>query len=223
VSQTPGPDRRRPVTARSTPWAQGTARFLAQIGVTPNAISIASIVFTALSAWVLFLGVSASGIERIALCFTAAALIEMRLFANLLDGLVAVEGKRGSPTGEIWNELPDRFSDVITLTAAGYAAGVWGLSGALGWLAGSLAVITAYVRALGSSIGTSAQFLGPMAKQRRMETIALGCVLTGLEPFWNGNGQALALAISLVAIGSAVTIARRVLAISAEVRHRPRA
>jgi phosphatidylglycerophosphate synthase len=160
------------------------------------------------------------GAERIELFILSAVLIEARLLANLLDGLVAVEGGLGSKSGEIWNELPDRFSDAMVLIAAGYASGLasgtvvvgtW--SPALGWAAALAAVTTAYVRALGSAAGANAHFEGPMAKQRRMETLAAGCVVAAFEPVWGWNGESLFLALVLVLVGSLLTIARRTLAV----------
>ncbi|MCU1407306.1 MAG: hypothetical protein JWQ43_3609, partial [Glaciihabitans sp.] len=53
----------------------------------------------------------------------AAAFVQLRLIANLLDGMVAVEGRKGGPTGDLWNEAPDRVSDVAIFIGAGYALG----------------------------------------------------------------------------------------------------
>jgi phosphatidylglycerophosphate synthase len=210
------PDRRRPVDARSSSWIRSLAAWLARLGLPPNAISAASVVFSGLAALAILSGATRFDVTRIELFVIAAVLLELRLLANLLDGLVAVEGKLGSKSGEIWNELPDRFSDAIALVAAGYAAGgltvsgdlvIWG--SVLGWSAALSAVITAYVRALGSSTGASAHFEGPMAKQRRMDVLAAGCVLTAFEPAWGWNGQSLAIALALIFLGSLITIARR--------------
>ena len=61
--------------------------------------------------------------------YLAAELELARRQSNMMDGLVAVEGQRGSPTGALYNELPDRIQDALLLVAAGYAAG----SDWLGW------------------------------------------------------------------------------------------
>ena len=223
---TPAPDRRRPVDARGSAWIRSLAGWLARLGVPPNAISFASVVFSAFAATAMLAAATRTDLARIELFVIAALLLELRLFANLLDGLVAVEGGLGSKSGEIWNELPVRFSDAIALTAAGYAAGssmpgdVAAWSVALGWAAAVAAVITAYVRALGSSAGASAHFEGPMAKQRRMETLALGCVVAAFEPSWGWSGQSLTLALAIVLLGSLITIARRSVNIVRELERR---
>ena len=78
-------------------------------------------------------------------------LIQMRLLCNLFDGMVAVEGGHKTKSGEIYNELPERFADVFILVGAGNAwmRVEWGPL--LGWLCAVLALLTAYVRALGAA------------------------------------------------------------------------
>ena len=101
-------------------------------------------------------------------------LVQARLLANLLDGMVAIGRGVASPTGELFNEVPDRVSDTAVLVGLGVAAGsvAWGLAAALA------AMATAYVRlpSGGGSDGFRATFGGPMAKQHRM------ALVTGLPP-----------------------------------------
>ena len=64
--------------------------------------------------------------------------MQLRLLCNMLDGMVAVEGGKGSRTGEIYNEVPDRIADPLLLVPAGYAIGLpYGVE--LGWMCGALA------------------------------------------------------------------------------------
>jgi phosphatidylglycerophosphate synthase len=125
---------------------------------------------------------------QLRLCFLAAATcIQLRLIANLLDGMVAVEGGKGGPTGDLWNEAPDRVADVMILIGAGYAAGS---SPMLGMIAALVAVFVAYVRALGASVGAGQIFLGPMAKPHRMFLMTLMCLLAVLIPPRTPTGDA---------------------------------
>lgn len=138
----------------------------------------------------------------------AIAGIQGRLICNLLDGMVAVEGGKGSKSGEIFNDLPDRISDPIVLVAAGFAAGgAWGVS--LGWSAALLAVLTAYVRVLGRSIGSGIYFAGPMAKQHRMAVLTLACAVAAVARFWDRDGVVMIAALAVIVAGCIVTIARR--------------
>ena len=108
--------------------------------------------------------------------FMAAACIQLRLLANLLDGMLAVEGGLGSPAGELYNEIPDRLSDVLILAAAGYAIPAIAWAPELGWGVAVLAVLTAYVRAFGGSLGQPQDFCGPMGKPQRMAVMTAGCI-----------------------------------------------
>lgn len=158
---------RRPLASRGTGWAAASARLMLALGLTANAISAIGIGFAALGAWALV-----EAPDRPWLFLAAALGVQLRLLCNMLDGMVAVEGGRGSPTGPLFNEAPDRIEDSLLLVAAGYAAGLaWA-----GWLAALLAMLTAYVRALGGSLGFAQDFRGPMAKPHRMAALTIGCI-----------------------------------------------
>ena len=76
-----------------------------------------------------------------------------------------MESGRTSAVGELYNEIPDRVSDVAILVGLGYAAGGWPTAG---WAASVAAVLTAYVRAQIVAAGGPQDFVGPMAKPQRM-------------------------------------------------------
>jgi phosphatidylglycerophosphate synthase len=61
------------------------------------------------------------GILRILCWLGAAGGIQLRLLANLFDGMVAVEGGLRTKSGEIFNELPDRISDVVIFVGVGHS------------------------------------------------------------------------------------------------------
>ena len=133
----------------------------------------------------------------------------MRLLCNLLDGLVAVEGGWRTKSGEIFNELPDRISDLLLLAAAGYATRWTGWERDFGWAAAALAVVVAYVRALGGQAGAAQQFCGPMAKQQRMFLLTAACALSALEAWMGAVPRAMTCVLAAIALGSAWTAARR--------------
>ncbi|WP_372782347.1 CDP-alcohol phosphatidyltransferase family protein [Phenylobacterium sp.] len=222
----PSLENRRPIKSRASGWAQGSARVLAKAGASPNMISGASVAFAALGGALMALaGVSSPGARGAAL-IAAAACVQLRLVCNLLDGLVAVEFKRGSTSGPIWNELPDRFSDALFLAGAGACA--YGsihpqIGVSLGWIAAVLAVTTAYVRELGRGLGLPADFSGPMAKPQRMATLTATCVIAAFEPLWGGRGEIVLLGLAVIVAGTALTIARRTRTIARALAERGRA
>lgn len=140
-----------------------------------------------------------------------ALCIQARLLCNLLDGMIAIEGGKKTPTGVIFNELPDRVSDSILITALGHAANL----GWLGWTGALLALSTAYIRAFGGSLGLDQDFSGPMAKQHRMAVMTGGCIIASLEMAFLESAYSLALSSFIIAIGSALTCISRTRKIAA--------
>lgn len=200
---------RRPIRARENKWVRATAACLTRVGMRPNQVSILSVVFSGLTAACLLLAATSGRPWAVAFLIAAAAFIPLRGLCNLCDGLMAVEGGLKTKSGAIFNDLPDRVSDPLLLVAAGYAIiGVsWGRD--LGWAAGLLAVMTAYVRVLGGSVGASQQFCGPMDKSPRMIVMMAACLLTAVELAMSRDPRAMVLALTLIIVGCVVTIIRR--------------
>ena len=195
---------RRPLKSRSSGWARSLAAALARTSVTPNQISIASVIFAALGAWALIGSGAPWALLVCALC------IQLRLLCNLLDGMVAVEGGKGSLIGGLYNEIPDRAADSLFLVAAGYTAGAaW-----LGWCGALLAVATAYIRALGGALGLPQDFRGPMAKQQRMAVLTAACLVGAPEAQWWHSQYALRAALWVIAVGGLLTCATRTRALA---------
>ena len=134
--------------------------------------------------------------------------------------MVAVGSGKTSPAGELYNEVPDRVADTMILIGAGFAAGG---APVLGYAAALLAVFVAYMRALGSSLGASALFIGPMAKPQRMATITAACLYSACVPAdWPGGVAggvpgAMSFALALIAAGAALTAVRRLRRIAAQI------
>jgi phosphatidylglycerophosphate synthase len=211
---------RRPLKTRQAAWASRLAQLLVQWHVSPNAISIASIFFAAGAGAALYCSARFSGGERALLLVLAVAGIQGRLLCNLLDGMVAIEGGRQTKSGEIFNDLPDRVADALIFVCAGYAAREHPFGVELGFIAAILAVFTAYVRMLGGSSGLKQSFIGPMAKQHRMFTLTLACVLSIFEVNFFGAGTVLWAALIIISLGCLATIWRRTARIARELEAR---
>jgi len=201
---------RRPLKSRQNRLAQAFASWLSKREITPNQISVLSVAFATVTALALSMRNPYAGYE-IYLLIVAALGIQLRLLCNLMDGLVAVEGGKKTAAGEMFNDIPDRFADVFTLVAAGYAAANVDYAIELGWLAGILAVMTAYIRNLSTSLGLAADFRGPMAKQHRMAIMTIAILLSLFEPMFDLHGEVLAIALLIVVVGSLLTVWRRML------------
>lgn len=215
------PTERRPIAARSWPVWERTARWLARRGVSPNGISIAGMVCGILAGLALAATPHAAGWERAA-WLAAGLLIQLRLLANLLDGMVAIESGKASPVGELYNEVPDRVSDTATIVGAGHAVGG---DVVLGGLAACAAMFTAYIRAIGKAAGGRHEYCGPMAKQQRMALLTAVAAASGLLPTaWlperaaAGGRGLVAVALVIIIAGSLVTAVRRLSRIAATLR-----
>lgn len=167
---------RRPVKTRQVLFFQKLAQKLVQIGLTPNQISVASVLFAMIAAFLMWKDVFSFSINAILFILC----IQLRLICNLIDGLMAVEGGLKTTAGEIYNDVPDRISDAFFFVGASLAIpSSWGLTS--GWLLTVLAIMTAYVRVLGASLGKGHDFSGPMAKQHRMFLLSLTLLLAIFE------------------------------------------
>ncbi|MCR9079531.1 MAG: CDP-alcohol phosphatidyltransferase family protein [Hyphomonadaceae bacterium] len=199
------PMSRRPIKQRESGWAKWMAATLGRMGVSPNQVSVASMVFGASAGTLFFLSPDLEPVSRTLALLGAVLSCQMRLLCNLFDGMIAVEGGKSTPDGPFWNEFPDRVSDVLILAGAGYGAGV----PELGWAAAALAVMTAYVRELGHANGLAPDFAGPLAKQGRMHLVSLGAIAAIFDATWGFDQSALAIALAAIALGSALTVLNR--------------
>ncbi|WP_432799603.1 CDP-alcohol phosphatidyltransferase family protein [Poriferisphaera sp. WC338] len=214
---------RRPIATREARWSQRIAGWIAQKGVTPNLISIIGMAFGMLAG--LMFAASSKGTFgdwiiaedvtwRVRLLFLGGALfVQMRLLCNMLDGMVAVERGMSSRVGMMLNEVPDRISDIAVLVGLGYAA-----SGnvVIGFWAALVAVMTAYIRAMGKVAGgekEKQEFVGWMSKSRRMFWVTVLAVWMIVAPdssqwLWGGMGL-VGWFLVLILMGSIGTCIRR--------------
>ena len=215
------PAERRPLATRDANLARRCTTWLIAQNVGANAVSLSSIGFAALAALCLWETRTASVVSARALLLFAALFVQFRLLANLLDGMIAVGSGRASPLGELYNEVPDRLADILILIGAGFAVGG---SPTLGYLAALVAVLTAYIRALGNSVGVRGLFTGPMAKPQRMATVTVACIYCACAPpGWfgglaSGKVGAVGFALAMIIAGGLLTALGRLQRIAAELR-----
>lgn len=200
---------RRPLASRGSRLAQAAAAWLTRAGASPDAISAAGVGFALAACAAL-----AAAPHWPAGWLLGALGVQLRLAANLLDGMVAIEGGRGGPVGPLWNEAPDRVEDAAILVGFGLAAGAYDL----GLWATAAALFCAYVRALGGALGLPQSFAGPMAKQHRMAAVTAGCLIGFAESWRDGDPQLARLLLWAVFLGTLATAARRLLAIARQLR-----
>lgn len=205
---------RRPIGVRTHAWSVAGAKWLTARNIKPNWISFASIGFAAIAALGFFVAGALTGFGRGLFLLIAILSIVARLLANMMDGMVAVEGGMGEADGPVWNELPDRISDALIFVGAGAGLAVADAGpDALGWMAAILALICAYVRELGTQLtaqhGYKPDFSGPLAKQQRMAVLGAGALIGMFEGFWGWDFVAIKIALWVVIAGTTLTIILR--------------
>lgn len=174
------PTSRRPIAEVFRKTARSAVRLCVRWGIHPDVISYLSVVAAA-GASICFWKARAYP----ALLIAGPALCYLRLWLNMLDGMVALSADKASWRGEILNDLPDRISDVLIFVGAAYS-GLNSVTG--GYLTAIFALLTAYVGTLGQAVGAHREFSGIMAKPWRMVTLHIGAWMT-LGLLWWGHGQ----------------------------------
>jgi len=172
------PTSRRPIAAMFRLTAHGAVQLCVRLGIHPDAVSYGSVVASALAALCFWWGG-----RRPVLLIPAVLLCYLRLWLNMLDGMVALAAGKASLRGELLNDLPDRVSDVIIFAGVAHS----GLCHpASGYWAAILALMTAYVGTFGQALGVGRQFGGIMAKPWRMVVLHAGAWVT-LGLLWSGR------------------------------------
>ena len=121
------------------------------------------------------------------LLIPAAGLCYLRLWFNMLDGMVALQSGEASPRGELFNELPDRVSDVLIFCGVAHSGWCHPL---LGYWMAILSLVVAYIGTLGQAVGARREFSGVMAKPWRMVGLHLGSWVM-LGALWCGSSARL--------------------------------
>jgi phosphatidylglycerophosphate synthase len=165
---TPGyqPVSRRPIADRFRKTAHAPVRLCVKLGIHPDAISYLSIVASALAAVCFWKAAAAPW-----LLIFGPAFCYLRLWFNMLDGMVALASGKASWRGEILNDLPDRVSDILIFVGVAHSGLCHVVSG---YWAALFAVLTAYLGMFGQAVGVQREFSGIMAKPWRMVTLHIG-------------------------------------------------
>lgn len=205
------PSDRRPIASRNLRASQAIAQWLARRNVFPNAISVLGMIASTLAGLAFWSTAEVPSTARLA-WIAGCVLVQMRLLANMFDGMVAIASGKASRIGELFNEVPDRVSDAAMLIGLGYAAGS---SPTAGYLAALAAVFTAYVRAMSNVAGSPQDYCGPMAKPQRVFVVTLCAAYLALvpeawQPDWHGRGLPAA-ALLIIFLGGMVTAVRRLI------------
>jgi phosphatidylglycerophosphate synthase len=213
------PTSRRPIAQMFRRTAEAATRLCVRLSIHPDAISYLSI----LAALVAAICFWKSG-EIPSLLIVAPLFCYLRLWFNMLDGMVAVAAGKASARGEILNDLPDRISDVIIFIGVAHS-GL--MNPMIGYWAAIFALLTAYVGLFGQAVGGLREFGGMMSKPWRVVALSLGAWTTFVcqsygASFNLGRLTILDWTCLVVIVGCLQTIIVRLKRIMAALENKPR-
>lgn len=187
---------RRPIAGTFRTTAHTAVRFCLRHRIHADTISYLSIASSGL-AGLCFWRSSASPW----LLLVAPLFCDLRLWLNMLDGMVALASRQASRRGEIVNELPDRVSDVLIFAGVAHSGLV---SPYAAYWAAILALMTAYVGTLGQAVGVQREFSGIMAKPSRMAVLHAGAWVALAAGQLRAGGLTILDWICLVIVGGCI-------------------
>lgn len=171
------PSSRRPIAAVFRATAHVCVRWCLRWNVHPDVVSYASIVVAAGAGLCFWQSQAHFGLLIVAVlgCY-------VRLWLNMLDGMVALASGKASRRGELLNELPDRISDVLIFAGVAHSGLCHPVTGY--WVI-VFALLVAYVGMFGQALGVQREFSGVMAKPWRMVVLHAGAWVTLSLIWWN--------------------------------------
>lgn len=173
MATNPNPNR-RPIASVFRKTAKAAVAWCVAKQVSPDLISWSSIVAATIAA-----ASFAFHSQFPALLGAGVFFCLLRLWFNMLDGMVAIAANKTSKQGEMVNEFPDRISDVLIFAGIAHShssclvVGYWAAIGAL---------LTAYVGVLSQAVTAPRQYGGLMSKPWRMVVVSFFALLILAAP-----------------------------------------
>lgn len=163
-------DKLRPLVDRVLkPLARGADR----LGLTPNAVSVISLVIAG-AAGVFF----AAGPEATGAYIAGAILVALNGWGDLLDGALARRQGVSSRAGDFLDHVVDRYADIVIISGLAVGAGSFGL----GFAAVTGVLMTSYLGTQTEAIGLDRTYGGLVGRADRLALIGIAAVLGAVYP-----------------------------------------
>jgi len=179
------------------------AKTFAKAGISPNAVSIISLIFAAMAGIYFYY---AAGNPKIVLI--AGLFVFLNSFLDAMDGSMARYLKIAGAKGDFLDHVIDRYSDVFII------CGIF-LGGHVDWKIGVVAIVGVL---LTSYLGTQAQALnigryygGVMGRADRLILIILASTIYFVYPICVSGFSVLGWAMVAIAVGSHITALQRII------------
>jgi CDP-diacylglycerol--glycerol-3-phosphate 3-phosphatidyltransferase len=185
---------------------------LGKLGLTPNALTIVG-----------FLGTCVAAVAAASHAWVLAGVLVIAFgIFDLFDGALARATGQASRFGAFLDSTLDRTGEGIVLAGVAYgcATGGFAVGAGLAALALTFGSVVTYARAKAEALGVHGE-VGVAPRPERLVILAAGLVFAGIlgglgpGPELRGGSIALAVALGLISVLSAVTVVQRIL----HVRH----
>jgi len=142
---------------------------LKRMGVSPNHITVFTIVFSIIIGYILFLGIQ----DRFWFLIVAVGLF-LRMMLNALDGMMAKQFNLQSKLGEILNEIGDVISDIAIYFPFIYFESI---KSEYVIIFIFLSIINEFCGVLAKLISGTRRYDGPMGKSDRAFLVGVICII----------------------------------------------
>jgi len=142
---------------------------LKRMGVSPNHITVFTIIFSIIIGYILFLGIE----DRFWFLIVALGLL-LRMMLNALDGMMAKQFNLQSKLGEILNEIGDVISDISIYFPFIYFESI---KSEYVIIFIFLSIINEFCGVLAKLISGTRRYDGPMGKSDRAFLVGLVCII----------------------------------------------
>ena len=142
---------------------------LKRMGVSPNHITVFTIVFSIIIGYILFLGIQ----DRFWFLIVAVGLL-LRMMLNALDGMMAKQFNLQSKLGEVLNEIGDVISDIAIYFPFIYFESI---KSEYVIIFIFLSIINEFCGVLAKLISGTRRYDGPMGKSDRAFLVGVICII----------------------------------------------
>ncbi|MFD2131930.1 CDP-alcohol phosphatidyltransferase family protein [Pseudogracilibacillus auburnensis] len=174
---------------------------LAKTGVTPNQVTVAAMMLSIMTGFILMIFY-----EHSYILFLVPIVMFIRMALNAIDGMLAKEHQMMTKLGNILNEIGDVVSDAMLLLPFAFITGFYA---PLLVLIVVCAIISEMAGVLGVVIGASRRYDGPMGKSDRAFVFGLLAIFGAfnlLPTLW--NTVVLSIVLLLIIINIMIRIRR---------------
>ncbi len=158
------------------------AKFLAAVGISPNLLSVTSLVFAVLAGLFFFFAGNAPHLPFNPILLLAGVFVCLNAFLDGMDGVLAREIGNANKKGDFLDHVLDRYSDVFIIVGiilGGYVHPRW----EIGVIAIIGVLLSSYMGTQAQAVGLSRVYGGLIGRADRLLIIIVATLLNLIYPY----------------------------------------